>query len=348
MPGPNGGSFPFEQPPLPDEMEASENPNSTAPWNRLWKDGVLHSCSQGISGNYDQEILDFWRRQFMRLADGETMVDVGTGNGAIPLLALSSARARGIRLDIHGVDLADIDPPGNVPGGPQRYDGIRFHPNTSMTSLPFADGEVALLCSQFAFEYAPREQAASEVLRVIGQRGRAALIVHSADSIIATTGDAQLRASRWLLHESDLLQATFDLLKAMAGATSTESRAALASDPVAESARLAFNRSATALMEQIEGNTSAQILQHAAQRISQLLKQPTDSREDAYAHVSGLREWIEDEQTRLLLMREAVLDPTALQECAGLLGRSDLPVHTDRLLYEGSVCMGWTITVGHE
>lgn len=328
-----------------DSMEISALSNQTPPWDRLWRSGVLHSCAHGISGNYDREISGFWRREFMLLADGATVLDVGTGNGAIPLLALSTARARGINLDIHGVDLADIDPPSSVPDGERRYRGVRFHPRTSMTNLPFGDGEVALLCSQFAFEYAPREEAAREILRVIGQRGRAAMIAHSAESVIATTGEVQLRACHWLLHDSNLLQTTLDLAKAMAG---TNSRAALASDPAAESARHAFNHAASALMAEIEASPSAQVLQHAAQRVSQLLKQPPATREDAGARVSALREWIEDEQARLLLMRDAVLDAAALQECTRLLGRSGLPVHADQLLYGGSVCMGWAITVGHE
>lgn len=326
-------------------MGRSARSNQAPPWDRLWRTGVLHSCAHGISGNYDREISAFWHRKFMRLADGATVLDIGTGNGAIPLLALSTARARGISLQIHGVDLADIDPPGNVPDGARRYEGIRFHPCTSMTDLPFGDGEVALLCSQFAFEYAPREEAVREILRVIGQRGRAAMIAHSAESVIATTGEVQLRACHWLLHDSDLLQTTLDLVKAMAGANS---RAALASDPVAESARHAFNRAASALMSEIESNPSAQILQYAAQRASQLLKQPPATREEADTRVSALREWIEDEQARLLLMRGAVLDAAALQECTGLLSGSGLPVRADRLLYGGSVCMGWAITVGHE
>lgn len=316
-------------------------------WARLWKTGVLHSCAQGITGNYDREISRFWNRQFDALSDGDTVVDIGTGNGAIPLLALSSARARGIRLDIHGVDLADIDPPLDVPGDPQRYSGIRFHPRTSMTALPFAGGTVSLLCSQFAFEYAPRAEAAAEVLRVIGQRGRAAMIVHSADSVIAETTEAQLQASRWLLHESGLLPATRGLLMAMAGATTAESRARLAGEPAAEAARHAFNTAASALMSKIEASPSAQLLQHTAQRIPGLLKQPAATREDAGALADSLQDWIADEEARLLMMRRAMLDQPALDECTRLLARSGLPVRADRLLYAGATCMGWAITVGH-
>ncbi len=319
----------------------------SAPWTRLWKAGVLHSCASGIAGNYDREILDFWLRHISTLSDGDVLVDVGTGNGAIPLLARANARERGLSLRIHGVDVADIDPVADVADGAQRYEGIRFHPRTSMTWLPFDDGSVSLLCSQFAFEYAPRTESADEILRVIGNDGVAAMIVHSTDSVIATVAEAQRRGCRWLLSESDLLASAGRLLGAMAGATSRDARAALARDPSAESARHAFNDAASRLMAQIEANPSAELLQQTAQRISRLLAHAFASRDEAAAAVSGLRSWIEDEEQRLQLMQAAALDRQALEDTAGLLGASGLAVRTGRLLYGGDTCMGWTIVVGN-
>lgn len=322
-------------------------PDQAAPWARLWRTGVLHSCAVGIQGNYDREILDFWHARFAGLVDGQVLVDVGTGNGAIPLLARQAAQRQGIALRIHGVDLADIDPARDVPGGAQRYEGIRFHPRTSMTRMPFADGAVSLLCSQFAFEYAPHAEAAREILRVIGDRGAAAMIVHSTDSVIAVVGGAQLEACRWLLRDSGVLQAAGDLAMVMAGADTPAKRAALASDAVAEAARHRFNIEATALMDRIEANPSAALLQQTAQRIARLLSQPSATRDEAAAALSGLRDWIEDEERRLALMQAAALDRAALENLAQVLGAGGLPVRTGRLLYGGSACIGWTIVAGH-
>lgn len=323
-------------------------PPAAAPWEALWRSGVLHSCAIGIRGNYDQEILAFWRQRFAGLADGQVLVDVGTGNGAIALLAQQAARERGIALQIHGVDLADIDPPRDVPRGAALYEGIRFHPRTAMTHMPFADGAVALLCSQFAFEYAPHAEAAAEILRVIGPQGRAAFIVHSAESVIAEVGRTQLDACGWLLQTSGVLPATTALATAMAGATAPALRAALARDPAAEAARRAFNAEATTLMDRIESQPAAQVLQQTAQRIARLLAEPARTRDEAAAKVAGLRRWIEDEKARLALMQAAMLDRAALEHVVGLLGATGLPVQSGRLVYGGSVAMGWTIDVGQQ
>jgi hypothetical protein len=321
--------------------------DEAAPWVRLWKTGVLHSCAVGIQGNYDGEIRDFWHQRFAGLGDGQVLVDVGTGNGAIPLLAKQFAQRQGMALHIHGVDLAAIDPPRDVPGGVHCYEGIRFHPRTSMTSMPFSDGEVSLLCSQFAFEYAPHAEAAKEILRVVGHSGAAALIVHSTDSLIATVGRAQLQACRWLLGESPILRAAADLAMIMAGADTPPKRAALASDSAAEAARHRFNEAASALMDRIEAQPSAALLQQTAQRLAGVLARPAATRDEAAASLSGLRDWIEDEERRLALMHAAALDGPALEQVARLLGAGGWPVRTGRLLYGGSTCVGWTIVVGH-
>lgn len=316
-------------------------------WGRLWKTGVLHSCASGIPGNYDREILAFWLDRFRWLSDGDVVVDVGTGNGAIPLLALSHARNRRISLQIHGVDLADIAPTLDVPGGSPQYGSIRFHPRTSMTSLPFSRGEVKLLCSQFAFEYAPRADSAHEILRVIGDNGTAAMIIHSADSVISAVANTQLQACRWLLQESDLFHATERLLRAMAGAVTPSARAALALDASAEVARLAFNRAAEELMAHVETDPAAEILQQTAQRISQVLQRPMRTLDQVACTVSDMRRWVEDEEQRLLMMQGAAMDRRTLEETARSLGASGLPVRTGQLLYDGGTCMGWTVVVGN-
>src|SRR5690606_6934747 len=120
------------------------------------------------------------------------------GNGPLLLLARERAAARGVGLELHGVDLADIDPVHAIVDGERLYAGIRFHPRTSACELPFADGEVDMLCSQFGFEYAPREQAVAELLRVARPRARIALVVHSDDSIVARASVEQRKGCAFL------------------------------------------------------------------------------------------------------------------------------------------------------
>lgn len=328
--------------------EAPVHPSTAVPWTRLWRTGVLHSCATGISGNYDDEVARFWQLRFASLRDGATLVDVGTGNGAIPLLAHSTAGRRGEHWQVHGVDLADIDPPGVAGEAADQYGDIRFHPNTSMTELPFADGSVDLVCSQFAFEYAPRERAAREILRVIGKDGRAAMVLHSDDSVIHRVSRSQAEACTWLLRESRIFDTARSLLQYLAGAKDAEMRSRLQLDPQAESARAAFNEAAALLMERIEHAPDARVLQTLAQELGRMLQHPWNSPDDADIAAGSLRAWAQDEHARLELMLEAALDPTALQDVARLFGETGLPVRTGKLLYRNAMPMGWTLVIGHE
>ncbi|WP_313251722.1 class I SAM-dependent methyltransferase [Stenotrophomonas sp.] len=327
---------------------ATDHHHAAAPWTRLWRTGVLHSCASGIDGNYDDGFARFWLRQFEPLHEGARIIDVGTGNGAIPLLAQSISQARNLHWQLHGVDIADIDPPGSIDARSCTYQGIAFHPNTSMTELPFGDGAADLICSQFAFEYAPRDLAITEILRVIGTHGRAALVMHSEDSLIHTISRSQWEACHWLLQESDVFDACTRLLRHIAQATDAPARRRLSLDPAAESARTAFNAAATQLMERIELSPDAQVLQTTAQALGRMLQQPWQSPDDATTAVQALRAWAQDEQARLGLMLEAVLDGVALQDVVQRFAASGLPCRTGKLMYRDTMPMGWTLEIGHE
>src|SRR5690606_31736861 len=225
-------------------------------------------CATGIHGNYDGAVLEFWQRQFDSLEDGSRLVDVGTGNGALLLLARQRATERGIQLSMHGVDIADIDPAQAVADGPGRFDGIRFHPRTSVCSLPFGDGKVDLVCSQFGFEYAPRAAAVAEIARVAAHRGRVALVVHSSDSIIAQVASPQREGLQFLREQCPVSEEARRLAPVLfQAAQSGWNNGAPGATPGAEASRLAFNRSAGALMEAIERLPMAQVLRNVAQQV---------------------------------------------------------------------------------
>lgn len=326
---------------------ATDPDRAAAPWTRLWRTGVLHSCASGIDGNYDDGFARFWQQQFEPLHAGARIIDVGTGNGAIPLLAQDIAQSRGLHWQLHGVDIADIDPARSNPTLSHAYAGITFHPGTSMTLLPFADGSADLVCSQFAFEYAPRELAAREILRVIGAGGRAALVMHSDDSVIHAVSHSQSDACRWLLQESGLFDACGRLLRHLSAATDAHARSRLALDPQAEHARLAFNAAAAHLMDRIEQAPEARLLQTVAQELGRLLQQPWSTPDAASTAIQALLKWTQDEQARLDLMLGATLDAVALADVAQQFTASGLQCRTGKLMYQDTTPMGWTLEVGH-
>lgn len=318
---------------------------SSSPWSRLWRSGVAHSCATAMPGNYDGATLAFWQAQFRRPPDGGVVVDIGTGNGALALLAADAARGRGAGFEIHGVDLAEIDPAGDVAGGNARFGGIRFHPRTSFTSLPFADGGVDLLVSQFAFEYAPRAAATGEALRVIGTRGGAAMVLHSSDSLVARVSGERLPWLGLLLRDSPMLAAAQAMVDVLALARTPAERAALASDARAESARAAFNIAAGDLLERAAEPGAGEVLGRFMPAVSQAVQSAPHDRNGARQALDALDQWLRDEEERLLQLRGALLDVPALDALADRFREAGHAVACGSLEQRPGAKLGWTLEV---
>lgn len=315
-------------------------------WSRLWRRGTLHSCATGIAGNYDGAILAFWRRQFQALQSGARVVDVGSGNGPLLLLAAALRRERsdgephGLDLDLHGVDIAQIDPVRDVPDGARQFAGMHFHPATPTERLPFEDGSVQLLCSQFGIEYAPRDAAVGEAVRVVAPRGRIALVLHSDDSIVARTSIAQRQAAAFLRADCPVVERAVALVPVLHRASTTRGMDG-ATD--AEALRQAFNTSAAALMDEIERVPAAELLQRVAQQLQAALRLAATAPDEAIARLHALRESIEDEDTRLAHLQAALLDQDALDAMSNTLVASGFRTTLGTIEQRPGVKMGWTL-----
>ena len=314
-------------------------------WTRLWRSGVLHSCATAIDGNYDGEVAAFWKARFGALRDGAVVVDVGTGNGALSLLAVEAAHARGVRLEVHGVDLADISPAAVGAADAAAFADIAFHPRTSLIALPFADGGVDLLVSQFAFEYAPRAAAVAEALRVLGGRGGAAMVLHSHDSLIARVSAERLPWFGRLLRGSPLLASASDVVDVLATARTPAERAALATDARADAVRAAFNAAAGELLDRAREPGAGDVLGRFMPALSQAVQAATREPEQARRALASLADWLRDEEERLLQLRDALLDADALASLAGAFRDAGHAVACGRLEQRPGARLGWTLEV---
>lgn len=328
--------------PIPDPAPAA--------WSRFWQAGVLHSCGGAFGGNYDGPVADFWNAQFARLGDGAVVVDVGTGNGAVALLAKAAAGARGLRFELHGTDVADIDPPasGSRPAGD--YAGIRFHPRTPMQHLPFADGGVDLLTSQYAFEYAPREAAVGEIARVLGKRGRAALVLHSRDSVVFQTTQEQLATCRFLFDASALFDRARAMIPFLARATTDAQRRALAANADAEAARRSLNAAVGAVLDRAAALATPDILRKAIDIVAEALRRSAGMGERATLAWLGEGERkLRDEWLRLRDLEAAALDEAgmaALRE--DFLRHGIAVVRHAPIRHQGGALLGWAMTAGND
>ncbi len=179
---------------------------STAHWEAYYRGGGLVTCPTGPDANYTLEAREVWLEFFGALPDGARIVDIGTGNGPIPLIAKDVASSSARHFEIHGVDLAQIAPVRDVPGGERLFGGIQFHPGTSAERLPFEAESVDAVSGQYVLEYCELPRTLSEVARVLKQGGCAQFITHHGGSVVLRNAEATFAQFQLLFEDLQLFR----------------------------------------------------------------------------------------------------------------------------------------------
>ena len=139
-----------------------------------------------FENNYDGELRDFWFEQFEALPPEAQILDLGTGNGALALLAAEYAVNKERAWQIAGVDSAKIDPMGVVAARCSKamIEKTRFLSDTPIEATGLPEASIDLAMSQFGFEYAEPEAAVAEVARIMKPSGRFVAMVHVENSVL--------------------------------------------------------------------------------------------------------------------------------------------------------------------
>lgn len=171
---------------------------SVKQWETYYRGGTLSTCPTAADGGYDLEVRAAWVEFFSALPEHARILDVGTGNGVVALIASETAAALGRSWDIHATDLAEIDPPRYVRDGARRLSGITFHPGVPTERLPFDDASFDAVSGHYALEYTDIPAALAQVHRVLKPGGNAQFILHHDESVL-------VRSARTSLREADLV-----------------------------------------------------------------------------------------------------------------------------------------------
>lgn len=174
---------------------------SVQQWETYHRSGAIATCPTAADGGYDLEVRAAWVEFFSTLPDGARVLDVGTGNGVVASIAVDTAAALGRRWDIHGTDLADIQPMRDVPDAARRLAGVSFHPRTPTERLPFDGQHFDAVSGHYALEYAELEAALAEVHRVLKPGGNAQFVLHHSESVLVQTARASMREADLVLGE---------------------------------------------------------------------------------------------------------------------------------------------------
>lgn len=156
------------------------------PWTLFWRADHLESCVAQCNETDAAGIAELWQRFARELETGSRVLDLATGNGAVPRHLLAAEPT----LRITAVDLADIDPVRFVSGAPE-LQSVHFMGGIDICSLPFESGSFQALTSQFGFEYAPLIPATESCCRVLAKGGSMLLLLHHVGSeVVRSTGVA--------------------------------------------------------------------------------------------------------------------------------------------------------------
>lgn len=170
-------------------------------WRRYWESGAVHSSTMEFSPEARERIAGRWQRIFADLPSGSSILDLGSGAGALLALAAETSNADH-RLAATGADLS-ASRPADAPRSTEHC-SIEYRGEIEFANLPFEDRSFDLVVSQFAVEYGDLTAALREAARVarVGFTG----LVHAADGVVVQQNAPIAGQIDWLLSELRLVE----------------------------------------------------------------------------------------------------------------------------------------------
>lgn len=314
-------------------------------WTKVWSQGYMTSCVGAFEDNYEGPICALWQAFFAGLPPGARVLDVATGNGAVALIAAETSRDRGLDLEIHGIDLADIDPPANVPLHRSLLETIHFHCRAPAEETGFEDGWFQGVASQYGIEYAKLDVAVPEMFRLLAPAGITCFVLHHVDSVVVRASRVEL-ADAHVLVESDLFGGAQALMEYVAGAQTPEERRLLAADPEAEKRRSAFNAAAAKVDAALHASTEPEFLTTAMTYVAEAWKLLQSGQgKTGLAQLAASRQLLESNVQRLEDLLEAAQNQRGLEKICQLMDETGFEAITrEEIRHDADRLMGWKLT----
>jgi SAM-dependent methyltransferase len=146
-----------------------------------------------------------WEKFFSTFDAGSKLLDLATGAGHVVRLAIEAAIRLKRNYEVHGVDLADIASLQRA--GVEGVAGAaQFHGKIDLNALPFENDVFDGVTSQFGIEYADRDVAIAEAVRVLRRGGRGIFLMHRAGGSVEKACADRLRAHRRVLPDDAIFR----------------------------------------------------------------------------------------------------------------------------------------------
>ncbi|AZG35676.1 MULTISPECIES: class I SAM-dependent methyltransferase [Shewanella] len=208
-------------------------------WSEYWQQGHTTSFGEAISGNYEGILKSVWQPIFNGLNEDFLVVDVGTGNGSLPLLLRDGLLTSELTGKVIGVDLAEVSLVNSENQNGHKID-IALMSNTRCEQLPLESNSVDLYISQFGFEYSNVEKSLEEATRVLKDGGQFGIVFHHSRSMILNRN----RKILTLIEKEEvnlLINCLTKMANAMGNITSQKDVERIKKDPKCEDIRAEIN-----------------------------------------------------------------------------------------------------------
>ncbi len=336
---------------MPDRPTSASTPGADLPapddaWDRYWAHGFLTSCRNAFSGNYEGTVRALWDAFFAGLEPGARILDIGTGNGAIPLIAAAAGLSANRRFEIHGIDLASIRPEETVKTDRHLLEQIRFHPRTPAEATGFEPDSVTAITGQYAFEYTDTARAAAELGRIAAPGARLMFVLHHSGSVVMETSREELANARIIFDETRLFEHATAVVRKVGAAGTPEARRRLASDPEAEASRHALNAAAERVTQAIDSSPHPQLLQMAMHRVADAYKALSGKNglAEALEILAAGQTMITANADRLKDLMQAEVTPERMVMIRSELATAGFSLDSaEHLHHDGGPLMGWVL-----
>lgn len=324
---------------------ADEHAARSQSWSRYWSSGVLHSCPGSFRGNYDGAIAEFWKDAFAALTSAQRVLDVASGNGALPrlLFGLDGGNDCGCRVD--AIDLATLAPTWLGELNDAQRSRLHLHSGVLAERLPFSDATFDLVVSQYGIEYADLTAALAEAARVLRPQGGLRLLIHHREALPVRKGAVEARLLDGLLAAGGLIDAAHCMLPWLALAANDWGRAQLQGNAAANADRAAFNTVQQRIAADIaKAGNDADILHEARDQIQKLFAiAQAQGIEHANAACAQLRLAYAEHQLRAHELVTHALDVDRMKALMRELDGLGFTIVTAQPLSYQSHLMGWAL-----
>ncbi|MCG9696252.1 class I SAM-dependent methyltransferase [Shewanella sp. Isolate11] len=214
-------------------------------WDEYWQQGHLTSFGESFTGNYSGVLQTVWIEEFEKLPEAFKLLDLATGNGALPLLVNQYFKGKDKRGRVDGVDLAVINTDLSKQLLAEEV-SLELKSSIDCCQLPFASETYDLVMSQYGIEYSDLSRSIPEALRVLKPQGRLVIVTHHHKSmiIIRNQNILTLVSSKEV---DEVFNVLVELINSMGHISDSKALEAIKNDPACEQIRKRLNTLVAAL-----------------------------------------------------------------------------------------------------